>query len=120
MKFNTRIFTTALIPLYGYLILHIYAIIQSQFQYTIDKPWETLAVSVGLIMAAGASALPMKKYHLMGMFLYLVIGAIGIYYGLLMDTQNWMMLVASAFVIAFGMAFYEMVENHRELWHEQN
>lgn len=120
MKFNTRIFTTALIPLYGYIVLHVYAIIQSRFQYVIEKPLEPLAICLVLIAAAAASAFPMKKHHLIGSVLYLFIGAVGIYFGLLTEPLNWMMLVASAFVIAFGLAFYEMVEHHRELWHEQD
>ena len=31
-----------------------------------------------------------------------------------------MMLIASAFVIAFGVTLYEMAEHHRELWHEKD
>lgn len=118
MKFNSRIFTTGLIPLYGYIVLQIYALVQSHFQYTIEEPLTPLAICIGLIAAAAASALPMKKYHLLGVCLYLCIGGIGVYFGLLTDVQNWTLLIASAFVIAFGLAFYEMVEHHRELWHE--
>lgn len=120
MRFNTRIFTVALIPLYGYIILQVYAILQSHFQYAIDEPVAVLMVCVGLIAAAAFSALPVKKFHLLGAFCYVLIGGIGIYFGLIRESLNWPMLIASAFVIAFGVAFYEMVEHHRELWHEQD
>ncbi len=119
MKFNSRIFTIALIPFYGYLILNAYTMIQSYFQYAID-PLKTLTICMLLIAAAGVSSLSMKRYHLIGSFLYLFTGGIGVYFGLLPESQNWMMLIASAFVIAFGVTLYEMAEHHRELWHEKD
>jgi len=120
VKFNTRIFSVALLPLYAYLLLFVYVLFRSRFHYE-ENTLITFGISLWLLAAAALISLRERKYHRLALLLYIGIGLLGIYSGLIADdTINIAQVIASAFVIAFGAAFYEMVEHHHEVWHEDD
>lgn len=120
MKFNSRIFTVALIPFYGYLLMCAYVVLRSHFEWEMKEVINIVLVMIALISAGVFASLRDKKFHLLSLFLYLLVGGFGIRSGLLIEPINWLELVSSAFVIAFGLAFYEMIEHHRSIWHESD
>lgn len=119
-SFNSKIFGVALVPLYGYILISLYVLVSSGFQFDVFEPGSVVMLSAGMLVAAILYSYRGKLFHLLGLLIMLVLGGIGIYVGLIVDPMNWMELIASAFLIAFGFAFYEMVEHHREVWHENN
>jgi len=120
MKFNTKILTVAWIPFYGYLTMCAYVLVQSHFNMDVIQPIRILSELMLLLVAGILAAIKGKSFHFISLIFYMLVGIMGIYSGLLITPMNWMELVASAFVIAFGFAFYEMVEHHREMWHEED
>lgn len=120
MKFNSRIFGVALIPFYGYLLMCAYVVFRSHFEWEMMEVMNIALVMIALIAAGAFASLKDKKFHILALFLYLLVGGFGIRSGLLIEPMNWLELVSSAFVIAFGLAFYEMIEHHRSIWHEND
>lgn len=118
MKFNSKIFMAALIPFYGYVLMSAYALLRSHFTWRSDEVISTLVICIVLFVAGACAARKEKRYHLLSLLIFLTVGVLGIRAGLLVEPMNWPELVASAFVIAFALAFYEMIEYHRSIWHE--
>ena len=121
MKFNTKIFSVALIPLYCYILLCAYVILQAHYEWTLSDTLSACAISVCLMLAAVLISLRKRFQHRLALLCYLIIGAAGIYNGMIAgEIMNWAQVVASAFVVAFGVSFYETVERHREVWNEED
>ena len=116
--FNSKIFGVALIPLYGYILISLYVLVSSGFRFDVFEPISVIALIAGMLLSAICYSFRGKLFHLLGLFILFMIGGFGIYAGLIVTPMNWMELIASAFVIAFGVAFYEMVEHHRVVWLE--
>ena len=115
MKFNSRIFAVALIPFYGYALMCAYILVHSHFQWDIEDTSTIFLISSTLIAAAFFASLINKKYHILSLLLYLGLGGLGVQGGLTSEPMNWPQLIASAFVVAFGIAFYEMIEHQRSI-----
>lgn len=119
-SFNSKIFGVALIPLYGYLLISLYVLVNSGFRFDVFNPISVVVLIAGMLASAFCYSYRGKMIHVLGLLIMLALGGFGIYVGLIVEPMNWMELIASAFLIAFGLAFYEMVEHHREVWHENN
>lgn len=120
MKFNSKIFSVALIPLYCYVLLCAYAITQAHYEWSISDTLIACAVSAALFVAGVLISLRSRIQHRIALLLYMAVGCVGIYNGLIADEfMNWAQIIASAFVFAFGVSFYETVERHYEAWHEE-
>lgn len=120
MRFNTKIFSIACIPLYCYLLLCAYLLIQAHYDWTLSDTLSALGISICLLLAAVLISLRKRMQHRLALLLYLMIGIAGIYSGLIAsEMMNWTQIFASAFVVAFGISFYETVERHFEVWHEE-
>ncbi|MCI8850426.1 MAG: hypothetical protein HFE82_02600 [Erysipelotrichaceae bacterium] len=120
MKFNSKIFSVALIPLYCYALLCAYAVTQAHYEWSLSDTLAACGISAALLAAGVLISLRKRIQHRIGLLLYMAVGCIGIYNGLIADeVMNWAQIIASAFVFAFGISFYETVERHYEAWHEE-
>lgn len=119
MKFNTKIFSVALIPLYCYVLLCAYVLLQLHYEWTFHDTLTACLIIACLALAAVLISMRRRMQHRLALLLYALVGIAGIYSGLIADeVVNWMQIIASAFVFAFGVSFYETVERHHEVWHE--
>lgn len=120
MKFNSKIFSVALIPLYCYVLLCVYAVLQVHYEWNISDTLSACAVIIGLLFGAVFMSLRKRFQHRLALLCYTLVGIAGIYHGLIAgEMMNWVQIIASAFVVAFGFSFYETVERHHEVWHEE-
>lgn len=119
MKFNTKIFSVAMIPLYCYILLCAYVLLQLHYDWSFNDTLSAIAICVSLFLAAVLISLRKRMSHRIALLLYVLVGITGIYNGLIAsEIMNWAQIIASAFVVAFGVSFYETVERHYEAWHE--
>lgn len=120
MKFNSKIFSVALIPLYCYVLLCAYVLLQAHYDWTINDTLIAGSVCICLSLAAVLISLRKKFQHRLALLFYVIVGIAGIYNGLITsEVMNWLQIIASAFVVAFGVSFYETVERHHEEWDEE-
>lgn len=112
--FNTKIFGFALLPFDAYVLISVYVFVHAGYRLDVFYLPSVILLSCGLILAAVFYAFRYRLLHRLALCVMLILGGIGIYVGLSLDPVNWMELIASAFLIAFGIAFYELVEQDRE------
>lgn len=109
-----------MIPFYMYAMISVYVFISAGYRFDVFNFVSVTVLTVGLITAATFFSFRSKILHLLALLILLALGGIGIYIGLILDPINWIELIASAFIIAFALAFYEMVEHRREAYNERD
>lgn len=112
--FNTKIFGVALLPFDAYVLISVYVFVHAGFRLDVFHFPSVVLLSCGLMLAAVLYAFRYRLLHRLALCIMVILGGIGIYVGLILDPVNWMELISSAFIIAFGIAFYELVEHLRE------
>lgn len=105
---NTKILGVALIPVYCYVLLSVFAFVRSGFEWSVFDPW--IALSLVLAMSLSALCFSLQKHflHIIGLLILLCIGALVIYAGFQGGIHT-LELIMAALLIAFACSMYEFV-----------
>lgn len=106
-NFNSKIFGVALIPFYAYSLISIFVFVSSGYQWDVFQPITVAFLSFGMISGAFCFSFKSHLLHILALLIFIFLGGIGVYVGLIVDAINYMELLSSALLIAFAFAMYE-------------
>lgn len=106
-NFNSKIFGVALIPFYMYVLISIFVFVSSGYQWDVFNPLSVALLSFGMIAGAVCFSFKSRMLHMLALCIFIFLGGIGVYVGLLVQPINYMELLSSALLIAFAFGMYE-------------
>lgn len=113
-NFNSKIFGVALVPFYAYVLISGFVLVNSHFQFDVFNPVAVVSLTFGLVLSAACYAYKSNVLHIFALCIGLALGGYGVYVGLVLDPYNWMELIASACLIAYNFAMFDMVRKGNE------
>lgn len=108
-SFNSKIFAVALTPFYLYVLIFAYVFVHSEYNTDVFQYYHLLQL-LGLIVSAFFFSYRSRLIQWLGLLIFIALGALGIYSGLLVEPVSWSQLIVSAMLIAFGFSLFEVTK----------
>lgn len=108
-SFSSRVFAVALTPFYLYVLIFAYVFVHSEYNTDFFQFHHILQL-LGLIISAFFFSYRSRLIQLLGLLIFIALGALGIYSGLLVEPVSWSQLIVSAMLIAFGFSLFEVTK----------
>lgn len=106
-NFNSKIFSVALIPFYAYILISVFVFVSSGYQWEVFNPLSVALLSFGMIAGAFCFSFKSHVLHVFALCIFILLGGIGVYVGLIIEPINYMELLTSALLVAFAFAMFE-------------